>query len=73
MGVHMEWGVEYSPNEQEGEEWQELTEQEFKDLLLSHTARGIEPSLRMEWFSIFDNGREGKRLTLVDTWGIYYG
>ena len=73
MGVHMEWGVEYYPNEQEGEEWQELTKQEFKDLLRTYNARGIDPALRMEWFSIFENGREGKRLTIVDEWGIYYG
>lgn len=73
MGVHMEWGVEYYPNEQEGEEWQELTEQEFKELILAHTVRGIEPSLRMEWFTIFENGREGKRLTIVDEMGVYYG
>jgi hypothetical protein len=73
MAMHIEWGVEYYPNEHEGEQFDELSEQDFKELILAHTARGIEPSLRMEWFSLFDNGREGKRLTLVDTWGIYYG
>ena len=73
MGVHMEWGVEYYPNEQEGEQFDELTEQDFKELILAHTARGIEPHLRMEWFSLFENGREGKRLTIVDEWGVYYG
>lgn len=73
MAVHIEWGVEYYPNEQEGEQWQELTEQESKDLILAHNARGIDPHLRMEWFTIFENGREVKRLTIVDEWGIYYG
>lgn len=71
--MQLEYGVEYSPNLDEGEQWQELTESEFLDLIAQHKAKGIDPILEYECFTMFDNGREGKRLTIVDESGVYYG
>lgn len=71
--MQLEYGVEYYPNLDEGEQWQELTESEFLDLIAQHNAKGIDAKLEYERFTIFDNGREGKRLTIVDELGVYYG
>jgi hypothetical protein len=71
--MQLEWFVEYYPNDDEGEQWQELTEREFLDLIAQHKTRGIEPIIDYERFTMFDNGRDGRRLTLRDEWGVYYG
>lgn len=71
--MQLEYGVEYYPNLDEGEQWQELTESEFLDLIAQHNAKGIDAKLEYERFTTFDNGREGKRLTIVDELGLYYG
>lgn len=70
---NLEYGVEYRPNEDEGEQWEELTEWEFLDLIASHKRRGFSVNMEYDSFSIRENGRFGKRLTIVDDWGIYYG
>lgn len=69
----LEYGVEYFPNPEEGEQWEELSERAFLDLIASHKARGLDPTLDYEKFTTFDNGREGRRLTIRDDFGIYYG
>lgn len=71
--MQLEYGVEYYPNLDEGPQWQELAESEFLELIAQHNKRGIDARLEYERFTMFDNGREGKRLTLVDEWGVYYG
>jgi hypothetical protein len=71
--MQLEYGVEYYPNTDEGPQWQEVTEFEFLDLMAQHNARGIDARLEYERFTIFENGRDGRRLTLIDEWGIYYG
>ena len=70
---HFEFGVEYYPNPNDGEQWQELTEMEFLAIIAMHKARGYDPAIEYEKFTVFDNGREGRRLTIRDEWGIYYG
>ena len=71
--MQLEYGVEYFPNYGESEQWQELAEYEFLELIAQHNKRGIDARLEYESFTTFDNGRDGKRLTLVDEWGLYYG
>jgi hypothetical protein len=68
----LQYGVEYYPNSEEGEQWQELTKLEFNNLVKAHESRGYAPRIIYESFSVFENGRSGERLTLVDEWGIYY-
>lgn len=72
MPNSLEYGVEYYPNNDEGEQWQELTEAEFLSLIRDHKARGLEYKLDYERFTIFDNGRTGCKLTILDTYGVYY-
>lgn len=71
--MQLEFGVEYYPNPEDGEQWQELTESEFLEVIAMHKARGYDPSIEYEKFTVFENGREGRRLTIRDEWGIYYG
>ena len=73
MDSLIEYGVEYFPNEDEGEQWQELTEFEFISLIQDHKQRGIDPLIEYDCFTIFDNGRSGRRLTIRDEYGVYYG
>lgn len=68
----IEYGVEYYPNAEEGEQWQELSESEFLDVIAMHKVRGCEPVIDYERFTVYDNGRSGRRLTIRDQWGIYY-
>lgn len=69
----LEFGVEYYPNPEEGEHWEELTEREFLDVIAMHKARGYDPVIEYDRFTLYDNGREGRRLTIRDEWGLYYG
>ena len=69
----LEYFVEYIPNEDEGEQAQELTKVEFTSLINDHKARGIEPLLEYDVFTVFDNGRSGHRLTIRDEYGLFYG
>ena len=71
--MNLEYGVEYLPNDAEGTQWQELTELQFLDLLKSHKKRGYTVNMDYESFTVSQNGRSGKRLTIYDDWGIYYG
>jgi len=69
---NLEFGVEYYPTPEEGEQWQELSERDFLELIADHKARGLDPLLEYDHFTIFNNGRDGRRLTIRDEWGIYY-
>ena len=69
----LEYFVEYTPNEHEGEQAEELTKAEFEALINDHKARGLEPVLSYESFSIFENGRSGHRLTIIDEYDVFYG
>ena len=71
--ANLEYGVEYYPNNDEGEQWEELTESEFICLINDHKAKGLDPILEYERFTIYDNGRDGRRLTIRDVYGVYYG
>jgi hypothetical protein len=71
--IQIEFGVEYYPNPEEGEQWQELSESEFLAILDMHKARGLQPVIEYERFTIFDNGRDGSRITILDETGVYYG
>jgi len=69
----LEFFVEYRPNADEGEQSQELSEQEFLELLAEHNRLGVDPLIDYEKFTVFENGRSGRRLTIRDDGGIYYG
>ena len=69
----LEFFVEYRPNLDEGEQAQELSETEFTNLLSEHKRMGVDPLIDYQRFTIFDNGRDGRRLTIRDDSGIYYG
>jgi len=69
----IEYGVEYRPNADEGEQWQELTEQEFISLIQDHKDRCLDHLIEYDRFTIFDNGRSGRRLTIRDEYEVYYG
>jgi hypothetical protein len=69
----MEYFVEYYPNADEGEQAQELTREEFKELYNMHRQRGVDPIVEHDKFSFFENGRDGQRLTILDEHGIFYG
>jgi len=68
----LEYGVEYYPNPEEGEQFENLTELEFLSLIRDHERRGYTPEITYECFTTFDNGRDGRQLTIKDTQGIYY-
>lgn len=69
----LEFGVEYYPNPEEGPQFEEVTESQLLDLIAQHNARGLNARLEYERFTLSENGRDGRRLTLVDEWGIFYG
>ena len=69
----MEYFVEYYPNAEEGEQAEELTRPEFVNLVREHRARGFDPMLEHDVFTVFDNGRDGERLTIRDEYGLFYG
>jgi hypothetical protein len=71
--MKLEYGVEYYPTPEEGEQFEYLTERDFLDLIASHKARGLDPAIEYARFTIFDNGRDGRRLTIRDVYGIFYG
>jgi len=70
--IKVEYGIEYYPNPEEGEQFEYLTESEFLGLISDHESRGFDPEIAYDKFTTFDNGRDGRRLTIKDTWGIYY-
>ena len=70
---NLEFFVEYYPNSDEGEQAQELSEPEFIELIAEHKRLGVDPLIDYDRFTIFDNGRDGRRLTIRDDSGIYYG
>jgi len=72
MNYEIEYGVEYYPNFEEGEQFEYLTELEFLGLIRDHELRGYSPEIAYDRFTTFDNGRDGRRLTIRDTQGIYY-
>ena len=71
--IKIEYGVEYYPNPNEGEQFEYLTESEFLALIRMHQARGFDPDMVYDRFTTYDNGRDGSRLTIKDSWGLYYG
>jgi hypothetical protein len=70
--MQLEYGVEYYSNPDEGPQWDELTESQLLDLIAQHNARGLDLRLEYKRFTIYDNGRDGRRLTLIDEWGVFY-
>ena len=70
--IKIEYGVEFYPNPDEGEQFEHLTESEFLSLIRDHESRGFDPEITYDKFTTFYNGRDGRRLTIRDTWGIYY-
>jgi Ca2+-binding EF-hand superfamily protein len=73
QAIEIEYGVEYYPNPKEGEQFEHLTESEFLSLIRDHERRGYTPEITYERFTTFDNGRDGRRLTIRDVSGIFYG
>jgi hypothetical protein len=73
QAIKIEYGVEYYPNSDEGEQFEHLTESDFLSLIRDHELRGYTPEITYERFTIFDNGRDGRRLTIQDVNGIFYG
>ena len=73
MSNNLEYGVEYYPNNDEGEQWEELTESEFLALIRRHKVKGLDPVLEYEVFTYYSNGRDGRRLTIRDEYGLFYG
>jgi hypothetical protein len=71
--MQLEYGVEYYPNTEEGEQFEYLTERDFLGLIASHKARGFDPAIEYDRFTIFENGRDGRLLTIRDVYGIFYG
>ena len=69
----MEYFIEYYPNENEGEQASEISRSEFVELIGLHKERGLDALIEHDVFSIFENGRDGERLTIRDEYGIYYG
>jgi hypothetical protein len=69
----MEYFVEYYPNADEGEQAQELTKAEFLALIRDHKARGYDALIEYDVFTVFNNGRNGERLTIRDEYGVFYG
>lgn len=69
----MEYFVEYYPNANEGEQAEELSKSEFLSLIRDHKLRGYDPLIEYDVFTIFENGRDGERLTIRDEYGIFYG
>ena len=69
----MEYFVEYYPNEDEGEQAVEVSRSEFIEIIKCHKERGLDALIEYDVFSIFENGRDGERLTIRDDYGIYYG
>ena len=69
----MEYFVEYYPNDDDGEQAQELNLSDFMGLICDHKERGLDAQLEFDNFTIFDNGRDGQRLTIKDEYGIFYG
>ena len=72
QAINIEYGVEYYPNPKEGEQFEHLTELEFLSLIRDHELRGYTPEIAYERFTTFENGQDGRRLTIKDTQGIYY-
>ena len=70
---NLEYGVEYYPNPNEGEQFEYLEEWQFIDLINLHKSRGYAPMIEYERFTIYDNGRSGRRLTIKDEYGLFYG
>lgn len=69
----MEYFVEYYPNDDDGEQAQELNLSDFMGLIRDHQERGLDVQFEFDNFTIFDNGRDGQRLTIKDEYGIFYG
>ena len=69
----LEFVIEYFPNPDEGEQAEHITETEFVGLIAAHEYRGLQPILSYDVFTVFGNGRNGRRLTIRDEWGVYYG
>jgi len=68
----LEFFVEYRPNADEGEQADELTEMQFIGLIADHKSKGIDPLIEYNKFTVFENGRDGRRLTIRDDSGVYY-
>ena len=45
---------------------------EFIGLIADHKSKGIDPLIEYDKFTVFENGRSGRRLTIRDDHGIYY-
>lgn len=74
MSNKLEYGVEYYPNNGEGKQWQELTETKFLSLLRDHKAINLNAVIEYTNYQIFKRGPySGKRLTIRDEYGVYYG
>jgi len=68
----LEFFVEYLPNEHEGEQAVELTENAFLELITDHKEQDVEPVIQYDRFTVFENGRDGRRLTIIDEHGVFY-
>jgi len=68
----LEFFVEYLPNEHEGEQAVELTENAFLELIADHKEQDVEPVIEYDKFTVFKHGRNGRRLTIIDKHGVFY-
>lgn len=70
--MQLEYFVECYTDFEELPQFIEIDETKFVELLNVYKKRGIDPRIEYDRFTMFDNGRSGSRLTLVDSWVGYY-
>ena len=66
----LEFFVEYWSHEEP--EAVELTEDEFLRLWRDHKEQDVETVIQYDRFTVFENGRDGRRLTIIDEHGVFY-
>lgn len=66
------FGVEYTPNPDEGEQFEELTELQFLELQREHQNKGLDAIITYERATTRENGASYQRLTIHDAFGLYY-
>ena len=66
---HMAYFVEYTPNESEGEQWEELTEAQFVALCQRHTDNLATDAWQANMYFV---QLTGPSIVLIDKHGLFY-
>tara|TARA_R110002153_G_scaffold114677_1_gene257572 strand:+ start:688 stop:921 length:234 start_codon:yes stop_codon:yes gene_type:complete len=66
---HMAYFVEYTPNENEGKQWEELTEAQFADLCQQHQDKLATGAWQDD---VYFAQLTGPTVVLVDKHGLFY-